>query len=183
MRDRRLSARNRESPSYACDTLLRMDILFSPWRYGYMHEPKPEGFCALCHIQSQARDENNFILHRGQNAAVVLNLYPYTTGHLMIFPLRHLADLNTCTAAARTEIIELASRAEAALQSEYHPDGMNLGINLGRAAGAGIVGHLHLHVVPRWQGDANFVSVIGETRVIPEDLVRTYARLRPYFNS
>jgi ATP adenylyltransferase len=108
---------------------------------------------------------------------VILNRYPYTSGHVMIVPYAHLAELNLCDAATLGEMMQLAQRAETALQANYKPDGMNLGMNLGRAAGAGVVGHLHLHVLPRWMGDSNFMTVTGETRVHPEELKTTYERL------
>ncbi len=113
---------------------------------------------------------------------VVLNLYPYTSGHLMIAPYEHQASLAAVSEAATTEMIELAKRAQLALEAEYHPDGFNIGMNLGRSAGAGVADHLHLHVVPRWTGDANFVSVVGETRVLPEDLATTYEKLKKHFS-
>ncbi|MHB8734951.1 MAG: HIT family protein [Terriglobales bacterium] len=162
-----------------------MDYLFSPWRYRYISgqhaATKEPGGCVLCAKLVEHDDVNNLILFRGQENAVILNLFPYTSGHLMILPLAHVARLAECSMAARTEMMELATRAEDALQQEYRPDGINLGMNLGSAAGAGIAGHLHLHVLPRWIADANFMTVIGETRVLPEVLSRSYERLQPYF--
>ncbi|MGH2520166.1 MAG: HIT family protein [Chloroflexota bacterium] len=170
-----------------------MDYLFSPWRYRYLTAPRPVSGCVLCAKLAPlpagegaeggqaARDAENLLLHRAQYNAVMLNLYPYTSGHLMILPYAHVASLGECGAAARGEMMELAARAEAALKAEYRPDGMNLGMNLGEAAGAGIADHLHLHVLPRWVADANFVTVVGETRVLPEELAATFRRLRPHF--
>jgi ATP adenylyltransferase len=114
---------------------------------------------------------------------LILNLYPYTSGHLMIVPYEHKASLADFDEATTTEMIELAKRAQVALEAVYHPDGFNIGMNLGRSAGAGVADHLHLHVVPRWTGDANFVSVVGETRVLPEDLATTWEKLRRHFEA
>jgi ATP adenylyltransferase len=118
------------------------------------------------------------IAYRGAKTFVILNRFPYTSGHVMIVPYAHVAELSSCDAGTLGEMMNLAQRAEKAFQANYKPDGMNLGMNLGRAAGAGIAGHLHLHVLPRWFGDANFMTVTGETRVHPEDLKDTYQRLR-----
>ena len=122
------------------------------------------------------------LVHEGRHAFVILNLYPYNNGHLMVAPKRHIATLAGLGADERTELMELASRAEEALTEAYRPQGINLGMNLGQAAGAGIADHLHLHLVPRWVGDTNFMSVLGEVRVLPEELPQTAARLRPIFS-
>ncbi|MGH9533933.1 MAG: HIT family protein [Terriglobales bacterium] len=159
-----------------------MDYIFSPWRYRYVSDRPPESACVLCAKLQEGDDADHLVLHRAVHNAVLLNLFPYTTGHLMIVPYQHAARLAETAPAARTEMMELAARAEQVLESEYHPDGLNLGLNIGAAAGAGIAGHLHLHVLPRWAADANFMTVVGETRVLPEDLPRTYQRLRPYFS-
>ncbi|MFY9573300.1 MAG: HIT domain-containing protein, partial [Blastocatellia bacterium] len=124
----------------------------------------------------------NYVLHRAELNFIILNLFPYTSGHLMIVPYEHQASLAAASGAATTEMIELAKRAQLALETEYHPDGFNIGMNLGRSAGAGVADHLHLHVVPRWSGDANFVSIVGETRVLPEDLETTYLKLKQHFD-
>ncbi|HXE31757.1 MAG TPA: HIT domain-containing protein [Terriglobales bacterium] len=160
-----------------------MDYLFSPWRYRYLAEARAgaEG-CVLCAQLQAADDAANLVVFRGARTAVMLNLYPYTSGHLMVLPLAHCASLRECGPATRGDMMELAARAEIVLEREYHPQGFNVGMNLGAAAGAGIAGHLHLHVVPRWTGDANFMTVVGETRVLPEELATTYARLRAAFS-
>ena len=163
-----------------------MDFLFSPWRYRYLTEARtPVGQaadgCVLCAQLAAGDDRQALVVYRGRLAAVMLNRYPYTVGHLMVLPYAHCATLRTCGAEARHEIMELAAQGEAALEAEYHPEGLNVGVNLGAAAGAGIAGHLHLHVVPRWMGDANFISVVGETRVLPERLEDTYGRLERAF--
>ena len=135
----------------------------------------------LCRIEAEHKDAENYVVHRAQLNFIVLNLFPYTSGHLMIVPYEHQASLAAAGEATTTEMIELAKRAQIALETEYHPDGFNIGMNLGRSAGAGIADHLHLHVVPRWSGDANFVSIVGETRVLPEDLATTCQRLKKHF--
>jgi ATP adenylyltransferase len=132
---------------------------------------------------SETRDDANLLLYRGPNAFVVLNLFPYTSGHLLVVANRHIASLNDATLQELHEIIELARICENSIRQEYHPDGFNMGFNLGRAAGAGVEHHLHMHVLPRWTGDSNFVSVVGETRVLPEELPTTFERLLPYYKN
>jgi ATP adenylyltransferase len=157
-----------------------MDYIWTPWRYQYMAQVnssnQPE--CIFCDALERNKDSETLIVHRGAKAFVILNRYPYTSGHVMIVPYAHVADLNLCEPEALKEMMQLAQRVEKAFQANYKPDGMNLGMNLGRAAGAGVTGHLHLHALPRWIGDSNFMTVTGETRVHPEDLRTTYDRLR-----
>jgi ATP adenylyltransferase len=157
-----------------------MDYLWSPWRYQYMTQvtqgKQPD--CIFCDAVQRNQDEETLIVYRGQKSFVILNRYPYTSGHVMIVPYAHVAQLGLCELGTLPEIMELAQRIEGVFQREYKPDGMNLGMNLGRAAGAGVVGHLHLHALPRWIGDSNFMTVTGETRVHPEELKTTYAKLR-----
>ncbi len=155
-----------------------MDHLWSPWRYSFVQNPQPAVNCVFCQMLAEGRDPDNYIVHRAGHNFVILNLYPYTSGHLMVVPNRHVATLEDAGADTLQEMILLAARAEQLLQRAYRPEGLNIGFNLGKCAGAGIAGHLHLHVLPRWSGDANFMSVIGETRVIPEDLSTTYSKLR-----
>ncbi|MGH9488569.1 MAG: HIT family protein [Terriglobales bacterium] len=156
-----------------------MDHLFSPWRYQYIRAARADGgACVLCEELARDGDEQALVVLRGQHNAVVLNRFPYTSGHVMIVPYAHCGTLEACGEAARAEMMELAARAVRALRQEYQAQGANLGLNLGEAAGAGIEQHLHLHVVPRWRGDANFMSVVGETRVLPEALSDTCVRLR-----
>jgi len=159
-----------------------MDHIWSPWRYKYITTVSSEPACILCKVFTEGVDEQNWILHRGSLNFVILNLFPYTSGHLMIVPYQHQASLAPLDEPTTTEMIELTKKVQRALENEYHPDGFNIGMNLGQSAGAGISEHIHLHVVPRWTGDANFVSVIGETRVLPEELRTTYERLRKYFS-
>jgi ATP adenylyltransferase len=158
-----------------------MDHIWSPWRYKYIAAVDQKPGCVFCNVIAQNRDAENFIIHRATLNFIILNLFPYTSGHLMIVPYQHLASLSSVDEPTTTEMIEMAKRAQSALESEYHPDGFNIGMNLGRAAGAGVADHLHLHVVPRWSGDANFVSIVGETRVLPEALATTYEKLVRYF--
>ena len=158
-----------------------MDHIWSPWRYKYIANADRQEGCVLCRIAQERNDVENYVVHRAKLNFILLNLFPYTSGHLMIVPYEHQASLAALDADTTTEMLELAKRAQGALEAEYHPDGFNIGMNLGRSAGAGIADHLHLHVVPRWSGDANFVSVVGETRVLPEDLATTCEKLKRHF--
>jgi ATP adenylyltransferase len=158
-----------------------MDHIWSPWRYRYVTSgPAPAG-CIFCEKAAAADDAANLVFFRGRHNYALLNLYPYTNGHLMIAPYVHVASLAEAPEEAAAELISLTRRAESALRSLYHPPGINLGMNLGECAGAGVAGHIHMHVLPRWPGDANFMSVIGETRVHIEDLSVTWAKLRDAF--
>jgi ATP adenylyltransferase len=160
-----------------------VERLWSPWRLTYVtagstREARSE--CVFCDASIEDRD--HLVLVRGVHAYVILNLYPYNNGHLMVVPTRHVASLAALHAGESAEIIRLTQDAERALTEAYGPDGINVGANLGRAAGAGIADHLHVHLVPRWSGDTNFMSVVGETRVLPEELGATATRLRPIFD-
>jgi ATP adenylyltransferase len=143
---------------------------------------KAEG-CIFCQVAAAdpAEDRKHLILYRGRRNFVLLNLFPYTTGHTMIAPYAHVANLSDLDAETLQEMMELAQRAHHALETAYHPEGYNLGMNLGRCAGAGVADHIHLHLLPRWTGDSNFMTVIGETRVQPEDLRNTYDKLLRFF--
>jgi ATP adenylyltransferase len=158
-----------------------MDRLWTPWRFEYIRNADQAASCVFCQVLNETCDAANLVLFRGDNAFVILNLFPYTSGHLLVVANRHISFLSEASAAELQEIIQLCQRCESALRSEYRPDGYNMGFNLGRAAGAGVDHHLHMHVLPRWTGDSNFVSVVGETRVLPEELPNTYERLLPYF--
>jgi ATP adenylyltransferase len=158
-----------------------MEHIWSPWRYRYIASAQLGESCPFCRIQNDKDDPKNLVLYRGDLVFAVLNLFPYTSGHLMIVPYEHTPSFARLNQQATAEMFELAKRCEVTLNHEYHPDGFNIGMNLGKAAGAGIAEHVHLHVVPRWVGDANFVSIIGETRVLPEDLNTTYERLKTHF--
>ena len=157
-----------------------MDYLWTPWRYQYMDQvtsgKQPE--CFFCDAIASNQDEETLLVFRGKRAVVILNRYPYTSGHVLIVPYAHIAELNLCEPGTLDEIMGLAQRLEKIFRAEYKPDGMNLGMNLGKAAGAGVAGHLHMHMLPRWFGDSNFMTVTGETRVHPEELATTYKRLK-----
>lgn len=154
-----------------------MDYLWSPWRYRYVSTARPDDACIFCAAPAENCDAENYIVARGRLNYVILNLYPYTTGHLMVVPYAHVPTLAEAGSEALAELIEMTRDAERHLRSVYHPKGMNIGMNLGECAGAGVAGHLHVHVVPRWPADANFMTVVGETRVLPEELGETYAKL------
>ena len=158
-----------------------MDYLWTPWRFAYLTGVDQASGCVLCQKAEEPDDERSLIVHRGRKNYLLLNLFPYTVGHLMIAPYRHIATLEESDSEELAEMIELTRRAEAALRRIYRPQGLNLGMNIGKAAGAGVAGHIHMHVLPRWEADANFMSVIGETRVLPEELTVTWGKLRGEF--
>lgn len=158
-----------------------MDYLWTPWRYAYVSSTEKAAGCVFCDAPKEKDDAKVFIVHRGQHCYVILNAFPYTPGHVMIVPYAHVARMSECEPGTLAEIIELAQKVEGLLHGEYKPDGINLGMNLGRAAGAGVAGHLHLHVLPRWFGDSNFMTVTGETRILPEELRTTYEKLKKAF--
>jgi ATP adenylyltransferase len=155
-----------------------MDRLWSPWRYRYVSTASPGNACIFCRKLDENNDEANYIVLRAEHNFLLLNLYPYTSGHLMIAPYQHVPTLAEASVRARAEMMELTARAEKALRVLYKPGGVNIGMNLGECAGAGVAGHIHMHVLPRWTGDASFMSTIGETRVLPEELDVTYQRLK-----
>lgn len=160
-----------------------MDYLWSPWRYQYVSGGDRGGECIFCEMAAgdASQDRERFILHRGRFNLIVLNIFPYTPGHSLIAPYKHVPTLAGLGADELSEMMILARDLEAALQAAYRPEGLNLGMNLGRSAGAGIADHAHLHVLPRWAGDSNFMTVVGETRVLPEDLGTTYDKLAAFF--
>ncbi len=155
-----------------------MDYLWTPWRFTYIADATKNDRCIFCDLLALHDDAKALIVLRGEKNYVVLNRFPYTSGHVMIVPYQHIADLSACDSDVLSEMMQLARRVQVALASAYQPEGYNLGMNLGRCAGAGVLGHLHLHVLPRWLGDSNFMTVTGETRVQPEDLSTTYEKLR-----
>jgi ATP adenylyltransferase len=154
-----------------------MDHMWTPWRYGYISTAVPATGCIFCIKATENQDARNYILHRGKLNFILLNLFPYTNGHLMIAPYQHVATLEETPEQALAEMTRLTRRAEANLRVAYRPHGFNLGMNIGASAGAGVAEHIHMHVVPRWTGDANFMSTIAETRVLPEELPATYEKL------
>ena len=154
-----------------------MDYLWTPWRYAYVSGAEAATSCIFCEAPKES-DEKARIVHRGMHCYIILNTYPYTNGHVMIVPYAHLDEIEKLPVEAAHEMMALTQRMEGVLRSLYHPDGINLGMNIGKAAGAGIAGHIHMHVLPRWVADANFISVVGETRVLPESLEVTWTRIR-----
>jgi ATP adenylyltransferase len=168
-----------------------MDRLWAPWRLSYVTAPQvPATDCIFCDASavrppsppgSGEPSNVDLVVLRGRQAYVILNLYPYNNGHLMVVPNRHLSALEALTLDEQVELMQLTRVSEMALNEAYRPQGINVGINLGKAAGAGIENHLHIHLVPRWSGDTNFMTAVGDTRVLPEDLPATASRLRPIF--
>ena len=163
-----------------------MDRLWSPWRSEYIAsggsaDSKSEG-CVFCSLRdTPEKDETNFVLHRGSHNLIVLNLYPYISGHLLIVPYEHVGELDGASKETTDELMDLTKRSQTALREAYQPTGFNIGMNLGHSAGAGIVDHIHIHIMPRWVGDTNFMTTVGNTRVLPEDLTTTYQKLRTRF--
>jgi ATP adenylyltransferase len=160
-----------------------MDYLWTPWRYQYVTKAAGKtSECVFCAART-ADDKEALIVYRGQHTFIILNRFPYTSGHIMVVPYEHVGTLEDVADDALTEMIRLAQTAEKHLRAIYHPDGLNLGMNIGHSAGAGIASHVHLHVLPRWIGDTNFTTVIGETRVLPEALEATWEKLRGAFGT
>lgn len=158
-------------------TLGGMDYLWTPWRYAYVSGAgKPAG-CIFCEAPKLA-DETAGIVYRGSLCYVILNAFPYTSGHVMIVPYEHLDELQKLHLDATHEMMDISQRMESVLRQVYRPDGLNLGMNIGQAAGAGVAGHIHMHLLPRWSADTNFMTTTAETRVLPEALETTYQRLR-----
>ena len=154
-----------------------MDRLFTPWRLSYVTQAgTPSSGCIFCEALARL-DADPLVVHRGHRAYVILNKFPYNNGHLMVVPHRHLARLSDLDAGELVEVMTLAQGAERALTEVYRPHGFNLGLNIGQPAGAGVIDHLHLHIVPRWNGDTSFMTVFGDTRVLPEELATTAARV------
>ena len=161
-----------------------MQRLWSPWRSQYIASgvDSQAQECVFCRIAAKPdQDATNFILHRGQHSFIVLNLYPYISGHLMIVPYLHTSELDTLAKEITDEMMDLTKRSQTALREVYTPAGFNMGMNLGAAAGAGITDHLHIHLLPRWTGDTNFMTTVGDSRVLPEALETTYSKLRKKF--
>jgi ATP adenylyltransferase len=157
---------------------LGLERIWSPWRKAYVTSGAKEPGCVLCRALESAADSSSLVAHVGAHTFVVMNLYPYNAGHVMIAPRRHVGSLAEATPEELSETMALARRLEAALAALYTPDGINMGLNLGKAAGAGVADHIHMHMVPRWVGDTNFMTTVGGTRVIPEDPVEACAKLK-----
>ncbi|KAF0240695.1 MAG: hit family [Planctomycetota bacterium] len=154
-----------------------MARLWAPWRMAYIKEAEKGEACFLCGLPKQKKDRENLILKRGKSCFVILNKYPYNNGHLLVAPYRHVADIEKLTNAESLELMRLTGRAKVALDRAMKPHGYNVGVNLGRAAGAGLPGHVHLHVVPRWNGDTNFMPLLGDTKVLPLTLAESWEML------
>lgn len=152
--------------------------LWAPWRLTYIEKSAPEDGCIFVDLPTQDADRDNLILYRGNRAFVMLNAYPYTNGHLMVAPYRHTSSMAALDDAELLEINQLVAKCLRWIERAYTPDGFNIGVNLGSAAGAGIPTHIHWHIVPRWTGDTNFMTAVGEVRVLPQSLEESYDRLR-----
>jgi len=159
-----------------------MDYLWTPWRYAYVTSADKIPTCVFCDRSADHDDHRSLIVHRSRHCFVILNAFPYTSGHVMVVPYAHEDSLLKLPAEAVTEMMLLTQKLEGILRELYHPDGINLGMNIGKAAGAGVAGHIHMHVLPRWVADANFMTTVGETRVLPEDLETTWSRLQQAFS-
>jgi len=155
-----------------------MQTLFTPWRHAYITQQPPDSDCFFCAAARRPDDPDGLVVATTRCHLVMLNLHPYSSGHLMVAPIRHESELNGLSVEEATAMFAGLQRATRALQGVSHPDGFNVGANLGREAGAGVPGHLHFHVVPRWSGDTNFMTALAEVRVIPEDLRTTWKKLR-----
>ena len=155
-----------------------MKYIWSPWRMKYIQNSEKEPGCVLCNALAKPDNAQNLIVMRGERAFVILNKFPYTSGHLMVAPIAHQPTFEALDAPTRAEIMELVTAFTTVLRTIYNPQAFNIGANLGEAAGAGVPGHVHMHIVPRWAGDTSFMSTLGETRVLPEGLDDTYQRVR-----
>jgi ATP adenylyltransferase len=160
-----------------------MKHLWSPWRMKYIEKQEKESGCVFCNVQVKTDNIENLIAFRGKDAYVILNRYPYTSGHLMVIPFMHKPNLEELNPQTRAEMIELTSRCTTILRKVYKTESFNIGVNIGEAAGAGVLGHVHIHIVPRWAGDTNFMTTLGEARVLPESLEDTYKRVKEAFEA
>lgn len=162
------------------------DIMWAPWRMAYISGEHEHGFegprCVFCTLPARDDDARSYILHRGERCFVIMNLYPYNNGHLMVVPYAHVDSLLALDAETTAEMMALTQRAQTVLTDTMHPHGFNVGMNQGRAAGAGIADHVHLHILPRWVGDTNFMPAIGDCRVMPQHMDDTYDLLKPGFS-
>lgn len=155
-----------------------MEHRFTPWRHAYIQNAGQKRGCIFCKAKKEKNDRKAYILHRGEHCFVILNAYPYNSGHVMVVPNLHLDQLQKLSQAAAHEMMDLSQRVEAALRKAYKARGINLGMNIGDCAGAGVIGHIHMHVLPRWTGDTNFMTTVAATRVLPETLHMTYRKLK-----
>lgn len=157
-----------------------MEILWAPWRITYIQNHPKESGCFLCNAFSDTQDENHFLVHRGKECFCILNKYPYNSGHLMVVPNKHKPDISDLTDQEILEIMKMTKDMKELLITIMKPDGFNIGINLGKSAGAGLVGHFHVHIVPRWNGDTNFMPVISDVKVIPQSLESLYKEIKKH---
>jgi ATP adenylyltransferase len=160
-----------------------MKHLWSPWRMKYIENHGKEDGCVFCNAQAKTDGAENLIAFRGELAYVILNRFPYASGHVMVVPFQHKPNIEELDSKTRAEMMELTSQCTTVLRGIYKPHGFNIGANIGEAAGAGVLGHVHIHIVPRWNGDTNFMSALGETRVLPEALEDTYQRIKDGFKT
>lgn len=160
-----------------------MKPLWAPWRMDYILSKEKEEYCIFCPGDDREQDKERLILHVGSHSMVMMNRFPYTNGHLLVAPVRHLPDLDQLSHKETLDLLLMVRRSVDVLKKAINPEGFNVGLNLGRVAGAGVEEHLHFHIVPRWNGDTNYMTVLGEVRVIPEHIIETYMRLGPYFES
>lgn len=159
-----------------------MEVLWSPWRMNYIQENEKPNGCVFCTAAGMEDSPENLVVHRGKLAFAILNRYPYTTGHLMVVPYAHQPSIELLDAETRAEMMELVTQALTVLRAVYEPQAFNVGINIGEAAGAGVAAHVHMHILPRWSGDTNFMTTVAGTRVLPEALSETYQRLQKAWN-
>jgi len=157
-----------------------MRIIWAPWRIKYINESKKKKGCFICEIIKENKDEENLVLYRGKNTIIIMNKFPYNSSHIMISPLRHIKNFYELTDDEINEIFKLISKSQKIIENLYKPDGFNIGVNIGKASGAGEE-HLHFHLVPRWFGDTNFMTVFAETRVMPESIFEIYKKLKEGF--
>lgn len=160
-----------------------MDYIWTPWRFQYVQDASRKSSCVFCAIAASKEDETNLVVHRARSNYIVLNRFPYTSGHAMVIPYQHVATLEEAAAEVLGEMMSLTQRLESVVRKLYRPSGINIGMNIGEAAGAGVAGHIHMHVLPRWVADSNFMAVVAETRVLPEALSLTWQRLRSEFET
>lgn len=163
-----------------------MDLLWAPWRMTYLkglEGKRQDQECVFCIKSTAENDRENLVVHRGSLCFVILNIFPYNNGHLMVLPFRHVADMCALTKEESTELWDLSCLSKHILREAFHPEGFNIGINQGRSSGAGIESHMHVHIVPRWNGDTNFMPVLGKTKVVSQSLLETWETLVPYFRS
>ena len=159
-----------------------MKRIFSPWRMKYIKDADKQNGCIFCDLPLDDDDKGNLIIERGKLAFVLLNRFPYTSGHMMVAPYAHISSIEDLNVQTHAELMLFITHATRVLRAVYHPDGFNIGMNIGSAAGAGFAEHVHFHIVPRWVGDANFMSTTGEVRVLPEDLETTWSRIHEAWN-